>query len=288
MKLKRFEATPGGRFRLADRDPADTHGVRSKADAERRLAESIGIMRRLQERLYANDRWSLLIVLQAMDAAGKDSTIEHVMSGLNPQGCEVHSFKAPSDEELDRDFLWRTSLRLPRRGHIGIFNRSYYEEVLVVRVHPEALQRQKLPPSLVTKRIWEHRCEDINNHEQYLTRNGVIVRKIFLHISKEEQQRRFLARLERPEKQWKFSMHDVAERKLWGKYMRAYEDAIRATSTAHAPWYVVPADHKWFSRLVVSRIIIDALDDLELKFPACDRAHKRELERVRRALETER
>ena len=288
MKVGRFEARPGRRFRLVDRDPADTRGVRGKGDAEHSLAESIGVMRKLQERLYANDRWSLLIVLQAMDAAGKDSTIEHVMSGLNPQGCEVHSFKAPSDEELDHDFMWRTSLRLPRRGHIGIFNRSYYEEVLVVRVHPEILERQKLPARLVTKRIWEQRYEDINNYEQYLTRNGIVLRKIFLHISKEEQRRRFLARLERPEKQWKFSMHDVEERKLWGRYMSAYENAIRATTTPHAPWYVVPADHKWFSRLVVSRIIIEALEDLDLKFPAFAPAQKRELGRIRRALENER
>ncbi len=288
MKVKRFEAGPGRRFRLSDRDPADTNGVRNKAEAEAQLADSTSTMRELQERLYAQDRWSLLIVLQAMDAAGKDSTIKHVMSGLNPQGCEVHSFKAPSEEELDHDFLWRTSVRLPRRGHIGIFNRSYYEEVLVVRVHPEALAGQKLPPGLVKKRIWDERFEDINNYEQYLTRNGTVVRKIFLHVSKEEQRRRFLARLERPEKQWKFSMHDVEERKLWDKYMRAYEDAIRATSTKHAPWYVVPADNKWFSRLVVSRIIIETLEELGLEFPTLDPEKRRELARVRRALARER
>ena len=288
MKVERFKASAARHFRLANLDPADTTGVRTKAEAEDQLAASIATMRELQERLYAQDRWSLLIVLQAMDAAGKDSTIKHVMSGLNPQGCEVHSFKMPSEEEIDHDFLWRTSVRLPRRGHIGLFNRSYYEEVLVVRVHPEALARQKLPASVVTKRIWEHRYEDINNYEQYLARNGVVIRKIFLHISKEEQRRRFLARLERPEKQWKFSMHDVAERKLWAKYMRAYEDAIRATSTTHAPWYVVPGDHKWFSRLVVSRIIIDALDGLGLDFPALTPPQQRELARVRRALERER
>ena len=287
MKLTRFEAT-SGRFRLADHDPADTNGVGNKAKAEQQLAESIGTMRELQERLYAQDRWSVLIVLQAMDAAGKDSTIKHVMSGLNPQGCEVYSFKAPSDEELDHDFLWRTSVRLPRRGHIGLFNRSYYEEVLVVRVHPEALAREKLPSGLIRKRIWEERFEDINNYELYLARNGTVVRKIFLHVSKEEQRRRFLARLEQPEKQWKFSMHDVEERKLWDKYMRAYEDAIRATSTKHAPWYVVPADHKWFSRLVVSRIIIEALEGLGLAFPVLDAAQNRELVRVKRALESER
>jgi PPK2 family polyphosphate:nucleotide phosphotransferase len=200
----------------------------------------------------------------------------------------VHSFKAPSEEELDHDFLWRTSIRLPRRGHIGLFNRSYYEEVLVVRVHPETLARQKLPSGFIQKRIWDERFEDINNYEQYLARNGTVVRKIFLHISKEEQRRRFLARLDRPEKQWKFSMDDVEERKLWAKYMRAYEEAIRATSTRHAPWYVVPADHKWFSRLVVSRIIIETLEGLGLEFPTLDASHKRELARVRRALESER
>jgi PPK2 family polyphosphate:nucleotide phosphotransferase len=285
MKLKRFEARKGRRFRLADHDPADTSGVRNKADAEAQLARSTARMRELQEKLYAQDRWALLIVLQAMDAAGKDSTIKHVMSGVNPQGCEVHSFKAPSDEELDHDFLWRTTVRLPRRGHIGIFNRSYYEEVLVVRVHPGALARQKLPQALVTRRVWEERYEDINEHERYLTRNGIVVRKIFLHISEEEQRRRFLARLQQPEKQWKFSMHDVEERKLWDRYMRAYERAIQATSTKHAPWYVVPADHKWFSRLVVSRIIIEALDGLGLEFPTLDAERRKELARVARALE---
>jgi PPK2 family polyphosphate:nucleotide phosphotransferase len=287
VKLKRFQVVSGRRLQLADYDPADTTGVRSREEAEEQLADSIAAMRVLQERLYAQDRWSLLIVLQAMDAAGKDSTIKHVMSGLNPQGCEVHSFKAPSDEELDHDFLWRTSVRLPRRGHIGLFNRSYYEEVLVVRVHPEALARQRLPSGLMPKRLWEQRFEDIRNYEQYLARNGTVVRKIFLHLSKEEQRRRFLARLDRPEKQWKFSMHDVEERKLWDKYMRAYEEAIGATSSGHAPWYVVPADHKWFSRLVVSRIIIETLEGLGLEFPMLDAAQKRELALVRRALENE-
>ena len=286
MKAKRFEARGRG-FRLSRRDPADTRGIDGRTEAEAQLADSTAAMRELQERLYAQDRWSLLIVLQAMDAAGKDSTIKHVMSGLNPQGCEVHSFKAPSEEELDHDFLWRTSVRLPRRGHIGIFNRSYYEEVLVVRVHPEALARQKLPSGLAGRHIWKERFEDINNYEQYLARNGTVIRKIFLHVSKEEQRRRFLARLEQPEKQWKFSMHDVEERKLWDTYMRAYEDAIRATSTKHAPWFVVPADHKWFSRLVVSRIIIEALEGLGLEFPTLDPDKKRELARVGRALERE-
>jgi PPK2 family polyphosphate:nucleotide phosphotransferase len=287
MKIERFEARAGRRFRLADYDSADTTGVRNKVEAEAQLAASTATMRELQEKLYAQDRWSLLIVLQAMDAAGKDSTIKHVMSGLNPQGCEVHSFKAPSDEELDHDFLWRTSVRLPRRGHIGIFNRSYYEEVLVVRVHPEALARQKLPLGLVSSRIWKERYEAINDYERYLSRNGTMVRKIFLHVSKEEQRRRFLARLQQPEKQWKFSMHDVQERKLWGQYMRAYERAIQATSSKDAPWYVVPADHKWFSRLVVSRIIIEALQGLALEFPKLARERRKELVDVARALERE-
>jgi PPK2 family polyphosphate:nucleotide phosphotransferase len=287
VKIKTFEAR-GSRFRLKDLDPAFTDGVRSKEAAQRQLAESVGRLRGLQERLYAQDTWALLVVLQALDAAGKDSTIEHVMSGVNPQGCDVHPFKAPSDEERDHDYLWRTSKSLPRRGHIGIFNRSYYEEVLVVRVHPEFLQRQKIPRPLIKKRLWEERYEDINNHELYLTRNGIIVRKIFLHVSKKEQRRRFLARLERPEKQWKFSMSDVEERTRWNDYMRAYEEMIRATSTKHAPWYVVPADHKWFSRLVVSHIIIEALEGLDLQFPTVDPGQKQELSRVKRALEHER
>jgi PPK2 family polyphosphate:nucleotide phosphotransferase len=261
--------------------------IHTKHAAHTALQESVSRLRVLQEKLYAQDRWAVLVVLQAMDAAGKDSTIEHVMSGVNPQGCEVYSFKAPSEEELDHDFLWRTTLRLPRRGHIGIFNRSYYEEVLVVRVHPELLERQKLPAPLLTKRIWANRFEDINSYERYLARNGIVLRKIFLHVSKEEQRNRFLDRLDRPEKQWKFSMHDVEERTRWKDYMRAYEDMIRHTSTTDAPWFVVPADHKWFTRLVVSRILIDALESLDLRFPAVDPSARRELARVRRALESE-
>ena len=262
-------------------------GIHTKHAAHTALQESVSRLRVLQEKLYAQDRWALLVVLQAMDAAGKDSTIEHVMSGVNPQGCEVHSFKAPSEEELDHDFLWRTTLRLPRRGHIGIFNRSYYEEVLVVRVHPELLERQKLPAPLLTKRIWANRFEDINSYERYLARNGIVLRKIFLHVSKEEQRNRFLDRLDRPEKQWKFSMHDVEERTRWKDYMRAYQDMIRHTSTTDAPWFVVPADRKWFTRLVVSRILIDALESLDLRFPTVDPSARRELARVRSALENE-
>lgn len=287
MNLERYEAR-GGSFRLRAHDPADTGGVRRKGDAEEALAEAIVRMRELQKKLYAQNRWALLVVLQAMDAAGKDSTIAHVMSGLNPQGCEVHPFKAPSDEELDHDFLWRSSMRLPRRGHIGIFNRSYYEETLVVRVHPELLDREKLPPEVVTRRIWDERLEDINAHERYLARNGIVIRKIFLNVSKEVQRRRLLARLERPDKQWKFSMQDVEERRLWADYVRAYEKTIRATSTRHAPWYVVPADHKWYSRLVVSRIIIDALEGMRLRYPTIPPSQQQELERVRRALVRER
>jgi PPK2 family polyphosphate:nucleotide phosphotransferase len=288
VKLARYRADAGGRFRLKDHDPGDVSGVHTKEEARAALQQGVDRLRRLQERLYAQDRWALLVVLQAMDAAGKDSTIEHVMSGVNPQGCEVHSFKAPSEEETDHDFLWRTTRLLPRRGHIGIFNRSYYEEVLVVRVHPELLGRQKLPARLRGKRLWAERFEDINAHERYLTRNGIAIRKIFLNVSKDEQRRRFLDRLNRPEKQWKFSMHDVEERKRWKDYMRAYEEAIRATSTDHAPWYVVPADRKWFTRLVVSRIIIEALEELDLQFPKVDPSQRDELAEVRRALERER
>lgn len=284
MKLQTYRARTDGRFRLKDHDPQYTDGIHTKDEAERKLLESIGRLRVLQSKLYAQDRWALLLILQAMDAAGKDSTIEHVMSGVNPQGCEVHSFKAPSDEELDHDFLWRTSRQVPRRGHIGIFNRSYYEEVLVVRVHPELLEREKLPRVPSGKRLWEERYQDICNHERYLTRNGVAIRKVFLHVSKAEQRRRFLARLDEPNKQWKFSMHDVEERGRWRDYMRAYEEMIAATSTEYAPWYVVPADHKWFTRLIVSHIIIEALEEMDLRYPSVESGNQRELARIRRAL----
>jgi PPK2 family polyphosphate:nucleotide phosphotransferase len=284
VKLQTYRARTDGRFRLKDHDPQYTDGIHTKDEAERKLLESIGRLRVLQSKLYAQDRWALLLILQAMDAAGKDSTIEHVMSGVNPQGCEVHSFKAPSDEELDHDFLWRTSRQVPRRGHIGIFNRSYYEEVLVVRVHPELLEREKLPRVPSGKRLWEERYQDICNHERYLTRNGVEIRKVFLHVSKAEQRRRFLARLDEPNKQWKFSMHDVEERGRWRDYMRAYEEMIAATSTEYAPWYVVPADHKWFTRLIVSHIIIEALEEMDLRYPSVESGNQRELARIRRAL----
>jgi PPK2 family polyphosphate:nucleotide phosphotransferase len=292
MKLRNLEkvyrVTDGKHFRLRDVDPGDTHGLElGKKEAAVLLQRGIVRLRELQERLYAHDRWSVLLIFQAMDAAGKDSTIEHVMSGVNPQGCDVHSFKAPSAAELDHDYLWRTNLRLPERGRIGIFNRSYYEEVLVVRVHREILALQKLPEELATKHIWEQRYEDMRHLERYLTRNGIVVRKFFLHVSKEEQRRRFLERLADPTKRWKFSPQDVRERRYWNDYMRAYEDAVRATATPHAPWYVVPADHKWFTRCVVAAAIVDALEDLDLQYPKVDPAERREMQRAARLLEEE-
>ena len=241
------------RFRLADVDPADSFGLDiEKDEARTMLAEGTKRLAELQERLYAQDRWTLLVILQGVDTAGKDGVIEHVMSGVNPQGCQIHSFKAPSEEELDHDFLWRNITRLPERGRISIFNRSYYEEVLVVRVHPEILAKEKLPPELVGGKIWQHRFKDIRAFERYLTRNGIAILKFHLRISKEEQRRRLLARLDEPAKRWKFSMHDIAERKLWDKYMAAYEDMIRHTSTPEAPWHVVPTDHKWFAHLAIA------------------------------------
>jgi PPK2 family polyphosphate:nucleotide phosphotransferase len=288
MKVRDFSrpyrVPSGGRFRLRTVDPGDTRWVQSKAQAAGLLQDGIKVLREMQEKLYAQDRWALLLIFQAMDAAGKDSTIKHVMSGVNPQGCQVFSFKAPSDEELDHDYLWRTNRALPERGRIGIFNRSYYEETLVVRVHPELLKRQKVPGRLVTRRIWKERFEDINAMERYLTRNGVVIRKFFLHVSREEQRRRFLERLDEPEKHWKFSLGDVRERRHWNDYMAAYEDAIRQTSTDHAPWYVVPADHKWFTRLVVASAVVNALDGLGLAFPRVGRSRKQELAAARKAL----
>ena len=278
----------GHKLRLGQVDPSDTGGVPSKSHGEKLLDKSLDLLREMQEKLYAQDRWSLLLILQGMDTAGKDSTIKHVMSGVNPQGCEVHSFKAPSHEELDHDFLWRAHRVCPERGRIGIFNRSYYEEVLVVRVHPELLEPQRLPESLVDKHVWEDRYEDINAFERYLTRNGTVIRKFFLHLSKEEQRQRFLARLDEPAKNWKFSTADAAERAHWDDYMAAYEDMIQHTASKHAPWYVVPADHKWFTRLVVASAVIDALEGLELAFPKIDSAKRRELAAVRAALQRER
>jgi PPK2 family polyphosphate:nucleotide phosphotransferase len=280
-----FRVTDGRKFRLKDVDPGDTGEVKSKQQAADWLARGVARLSELQEKLYAQDRWGLLLIFQAMDAAGKDSTIKHVMSGVNPQGCEVYSFKAPSAEDLDHDFLWRTTRCLPERGRIGIFNRSYYEEVLVVRVHPEILNSQKLPRRLVTKNLWKERFIDIAAFERYATRNGIAIRKFFLHVSPGEQKRRFMSRLEQPAKNWKFSLGDVKEREHWRDYMRAYEDMIRHTSSAHAPWYVVPADHKWFTRLVVGAAVIDAMEEMAVAFPTLDPAKRKELEAARAELE---
>jgi PPK2 family polyphosphate:nucleotide phosphotransferase len=282
--LSKYRVDKGRKFRLRDYDPADVHGIAERDRAEALLREGVARLGDLQERLYAQDRWSVLLVFQAMDAAGKDGTIKHVMSGINPQGCQVYSFKAPSAEELDHDFLWRTTKRLPERGRIGIFNRSYYEETLVVRVHRELLAGQKLPPKLITKRIWQERFEDINAFERHLARNGTIIRKFFLHASKDEQLRRFLSRLEDPAKHWKFSLDDVREREHWDDYMDAYEDMIRHTATPQAPWFVVPADNKWFARLVVAGAVIDALEELKLAFPEVDDAKQAELAEARAML----
>ena len=265
--VERYRVTDGEGFRLAAFDPGDTGPHSHKGDAKGLLDAGLDRLRELQDRLYAQDRWAVLLIFQAMDAAGKDGVIKHVMSGVNPQGSQVFSFKAPSPEELDHDFLWRVVRCLPERGRIGIFNRSYYEEVLVVRVHPEWLERQKLPASLVTERIWPERYEDIRNFERYLARNGVLIRKFFLHVSREEQKRRFLDRLAEPEKHWKFQAGDVVERHHWNAYMEAYEDAIRHTSAPWAPWIVVPADQKWFTRLVVAATMVEALESLNLTYP---------------------
>jgi PPK2 family polyphosphate:nucleotide phosphotransferase len=288
-RLARLYRVENGKdFRLSDIDPGDTAGLKGdKERAKEALQAGVDRLAVMQEKLYAYDRWSVLLIFQAMDAAGKDGTIKHVMSGINPQGCQVHSFKAPSAEELDHDFLWRCLSRLPERGRIGIFNRSYYEEVLVVRVHPELLDRQKVPKHLVTKRLWSERYEDINSVERYLSRNGVVILKFFLHVSRGEQKKRFLERLERPEKNWKFSLADAEERRHWKAYMRAYDDMIRNTATPWAPWFVVPADSKWFTRLAVAAAVADALEGLDLEFPKVDAAKKRELEQARVALEGE-
>ncbi len=282
----RYRVDKPGKFRLEDCDPGDTMGFGKEAKglAAERLEAGVTHLAEQQEKLYAQDRWGVLLVFQAMDAAGKDGTIKHVMSGINPQGCQVHSFKAPSAEELDHDFLWRTNCRLPERGRIGIFNRSYYEEVLVVRVHPEYLAKQKLPPKLVTKKVWDERYEDINAYERYLSRNGFVIRKFFLNVSRDEQKKRFLERLDNPAKNWKFSLADAQERGFWNDYMAAYDEMIRATSTPHAPWYVVPADNKWFTRVVVAAAVIDALEELDLAFPKVDKAKRDELAAARQAL----
>jgi PPK2 family polyphosphate:nucleotide phosphotransferase len=286
--LDRYRVISGKGFRLKDHDPADTAGhllPRSQADAL--LAHGVQRLSELQERLYAQNSWAMLCVMQAMDAAGKDGTIKHVMSGVNPQGVQVTAFKAPGSEELAHDFLWRASRALPARGHIGIFNRSHYEEVLVVRVHPENLERQHLPKDLVGRRLWEQRLEAIATFERYLTRQGTVVLKFFLNVSKDEQKRRFLDRLEEKEKNWKFSASDLSERAFWDDYQRAYQDAIAATATPHAPWYVVPADHKWFTRLIVVGAMIEALDELDLTTPALSSDEEASLRAARLKLESE-
>jgi PPK2 family polyphosphate:nucleotide phosphotransferase len=275
-----FRVTKGESFRLKDVDPSDTLDFTKEAHkplAKEALAMGVAALADLQDKLYARDRWAVLLIFQAMDAAGKDGAIKHVMSGVNPQGCQVYSFKSPSSEDLDHDYLWRCMKCLPNRGHIGIFNRSYYEEVLVVRIHPEFLVKQKLPPELVDKNIWEQRFEDIRNFEQYLTRNGVIVRKFFLHVSKKEQKRRFLERIDDTQKNWKFSSNDAAERDFWDDYMEAYEEMIQETATKDAPWYVVPADNKWFTRVVVAAAVVETLADLDLGYPKVGKDKLKEL-----------
>jgi PPK2 family polyphosphate:nucleotide phosphotransferase len=284
-KLARsYRVDDGKHFHLKDFDPADTGHCRSIEHAQEGLQKEIARMADLQAKLYAQDCWAVLLIFQAMDAAGKDGTIKHVMSGVNPEGCQVYSFKVPSETELQHDFLWRTTQRLPERGHIGIFNRSYYEEVLVVRVHPKALENERLPPPLVTKGIWEERFEDIRSFERHMARNGTVIRKFFLHLSKKEQKRRFLARLEEPEKNWKFSAADIHEREYWDDYQKAYEDMIRNTATEHAPWYVIPADNKWFTHLAVSAAIVETLEELGPAYPKVDAAKRRELQAARQTL----
>ena len=283
---KPYAIAKGSSFRLKDFDPRDTGGLTNEAKpkAKEALAMGIELLAELQDVLYAQDRWSVLLIFQAMDAAGKDGAIKHVLSGINPQGCEVYSFKAPTSDELDHDFLWRCTKRLPERGRIGIFNRSYYEETLVVRVHPEILSKQKLPEKCVTKQVWSERFEDIRNLESYLTRNGTIVRKFFLNVSKEEQKKRFLERIDNPEKNWKFSAADVHERGYWKEYMKAYEEMIRETSTPDCPWYVVPADNKWYTRTVVAAAVIDALASLDLEYPKVTAAHRKDLAAIKAEL----
>jgi PPK2 family polyphosphate:nucleotide phosphotransferase len=283
-----FRITKGKGFKLADFDPGDTCGLSlDKGDAADLLQRGTGWLAEEQDMLYAQNRWSLLLVFQAMDAAGKDGTIKHVMSGINPQGCQVFSFKQPSSEDLDHDFLWRYAKCLPERGRIGIFNRSYYEEVLVVRVHEDILKRQKLPQPLLGKGIWDERLSDIAHFEDYLTRQGTIVLKFFLHVSRKEQKRRFMERLNQPDKHWKFSAADVHERNFWGDYMHAFQEAIRATASKRAPWYVVPADNKWFTRLFVAAAIVEAMERLDLAYPVVDAKKSKELQAARAALSRE-
>jgi PPK2 family polyphosphate:nucleotide phosphotransferase len=288
MKINKLAKTfcieSGKHFRLKDFDPADTGHWRSKEHAADALQQRIVRTAELQDKLYAQNSWALLLIFQAMDAAGKDGVVKHVMSGINPQGCQVYSFKAPSDLELQHDFLWRTTRCLPERGHIGIFNRSYYEEVLVVRVHPDILKSQKTPPSLVGKNVWEERFEDIRCFERHMARNGTVIRKFFLHLSKKEQKKRFLARLDEPVKNWKFSAADIRERACWDDYQKAYEEMIANTATKEAPWHVVPADNKWFTRLVVSTVLVDTLESLGLAYPKVAEAKRKELEAAKKEL----
>jgi len=282
-----FRITKGKDFRLKDVDPDDTLDFTKDADKSRAkevLAMGVTALAELQDKLYAQDKWAVLLIFQAMDAAGKDGAIKHVMSGTNPQGCQVYSFKSPSSDDLDHDYLWRCMKCLPNRGHIGIFNRSYYEEVLVVRVHPDFLAKQKMPPRLVDKNIWDERFEDIRNFEQYLARNGVVVRKFFLHVSKKEQKRRFLERIDDPLKNWKFSSNDANERDYWDDYMKAYEEMIQETATKEAPWYVVPADNKWFTRVVVAGAVIETLASLDLAYPKVDEGKLKELAAAKKKL----
>jgi PPK2 family polyphosphate:nucleotide phosphotransferase len=286
--IERYRVRKGSEFRLAHFDPDDTCGLDiDKDDAKQMLEAGVKRLSALQERLWADDRWAILVILQGIDTSGKDGVIKHVMSGVNPQGCEVHSFKAPSEQEIDHDFLWRASIVLPTRGRIGIFNRSYYEETIVVRVHPELLQKQRLPQKLITDEIWNQRFTDINNFESYLAHNGILTMKFFLNMSKKEQLGRLLARIDDPEKRWKFRARDVEERKLWDPYMQAYEETIRHTATKHAPWYVVPADHKWFTRLVVAATLVETMESLDLKFPKFDDGGLEELEKIRATLVAE-
>jgi len=282
-----YRVDDGKKFSLGDFDPADTGHLHSKERGEELLERGIASMIELQDKLYAQDRWGVLLIFQGMDAAGKDGAIKHVMSGVNPQGCQVYSFKQPSSEELDHDFLWRNMRDLPARGHIGIFNRSYYEEMLIVRVHPEVLKAERIPPSLMRGDFWKHRFEDINAFERYLARNGIVVRKFFLHLSKKEQKRRFEERLDNSSKNWKLSSADIRERGYWRDYMKAYEEMIQHTATGPAPWYVVPADNKWFSRIVVAAVIVDTLQDLKLAYPKVGAAQRKELQAARALLRKE-
>jgi PPK2 family polyphosphate:nucleotide phosphotransferase len=282
--LEPYRIDNGRKFRLRDHDPAGIPKQANKKNAMKLLPQGIELLAEMQDKLYAQNLWAILLIFQAMDAAGKDGVIKHVMSGINPQGCQVYSFKQPSSEELDHDYLWRSAMRIPERGRIGIFNRSYYEEVLVVRVHKELLARQHIPPKLMGKRIWRERFEDISSFEHYLSRNGVVIRKFFLHLSHKEQKRRFLERLDNPDKNWKFSISDATEREHWDEYMTAYDEMIRYTATPYAPWFVVPADKKWFTRIVVAAAVVDAMRDLDLHYPKVNSEKRKELFTARHRL----